>query len=248
MKPKRSNPTHFCAGQPVTSRVTMAITGPPPAMPQWRGRRAANSATVRRTISLTVLCDRAVAMHSRSGAVGDWRLLVCLSAGFAAKHHLMRTSRRHSFNRRCNVRRCPSGKTPGCPAAAARTIRAMSATARPRTIHATAPSLSQTGRDADARAAPSLSAGWSGAPLRPATPCAGQTETAPVSAWSGRRFVTAGRSAISTSSCCAARILATTEPDPAWRRSPSPGAALPRWSAHPPAAADTASPADDISS
>ena len=55
------------------------------------------------------------------------------------------------------------------------------------------------------------------------------TGTAPASARSGARLLAAGRSAISTSSCCAARIAAAAAPDPAWRRSRSPAAARPRW-------------------
>ena len=70
--------------------------------------------------------------------------------------------------------------------AAARIIRAMSATARPRTARASVPSPSQTGRGAAGRAAPSLLACWLDVPRPPATPCAVPREIAPSSA---RRMV-----------------------------------------------------------
>src|SRR5450759_4238670 len=74
------------------------------------------------------------------------------------------------------------GRRWGALPAGARTIRAMSATARPRTIHASVPSPSQTGRDAAGRAGPSPWACWSDAPHLPATPCAVRKEIARSSA------------------------------------------------------------------
>src|ERR1700709_1023976 len=97
------------------------------------------------------------------------------------------------------------------------------------------------GRDVDDRAELSASADWSGAPRRPAMPCAVRRGIAPASAWwePPLRSLSDGRR------CRPALValcgsFATTEPDPELRRSRSPAAAPPRWFAYPPAAADTA--------
>ncbi len=128
--------------------------------------------------------------------------------------------------------------------AAAQTIRAMSAMARPRTIHAAAPSPSRTGWDAGGRAGPSPSACWSDALHLPATRCAVRRGIAPSSArWvqplrptsDGRRFQPALADSRGS--------FAITGQGPECRGSPSLGAAPPRWSAYPPAAADKAWPA-----
>ena len=118
--------------------------------------------------------------------------------------------------------------------AAAQIIRVKSAMAQLRTIHASALSLSRTGRDAADRAGPSPSACWSDAPHPPATQCGARRGTAPSSApWAaslrprldGQRFQPALADTRGS--------FATIGPGPRWRVAPSPGAAPPRWSAHP---------------
>jgi hypothetical protein len=141
------------------------------------------------------------------------------------------------------------GRRRAAPLAAAQIIRVKSAMAQLRTIHASALSLSRTGRDAADRAGPSPSACWSDAPRPPATQCGARRGTAPSSApWAaslrprldGQRF----RPALADTR----GLFATVGPGPRWRASPSPGAAPPRWSAHPPATADRAWPVDGTSS
>ena len=131
--------------------------------------------------------------------------------------------------------------------AAARTVRAKSAMARPQTIRAATPSPSRMGRDADGRAGPSPSACWSGAPRPLAMPCAVPTGIAPASKRKapplrqrpdGRRVQPAPAGLHGS--------FSAIEPGPGWHTSPLRGDGRPRWSAHRPAIADRAWQVDDM--
>ena len=115
---------------------------------------------------------------------------------------LCASSCRHSFNRRCSVRSCPSGKTPGCLLAAAQTTRAMSAMVRPRTIHAPARSPSRTDRDAAGRAG-AFSFGLLVGRTSPSCHAVRSPERncSSVEGLGAAASPVTGRSAISTSSC-----------------------------------------------
>ena len=131
--------------------------------------------------------------------------------------------------------------------AAARTVRAKSAMARPQTIPAATPSPSRTGRDAAARAGPSPSAYRSGAPRLLAMPCAVLTGIAPASKQKARspcqrqdgRRVQQAPAGLHGS-------FSAIEPDPAWHTSQLRGGGHPRWCAHRPAIADMAWQVNDM--
>jgi hypothetical protein len=117
-------------------------------------------------------------------------------------------SRRHSFNRRCSVRSCPSGKTPGCSACSrsnnSRDVRHGSASNQARISAVTATNGSGRRRPRGAlsfallvgRTSPSCHAMRS-----PTRNCS------IVGAVGGAASTVTGRSAISTNSCCAERML-----------------------------------------
>ena len=161
-------------------------------------------------------------------------------AGSAPNTILCAISRRHSFNRRCNVRRCPSGKAPGCSCCSrsnnSRDVRHGSASNHSRTRAVTVTNGSGRRRP---RCAFGLLVG------RTSPSC--HAVRNPEKNWSSVGVVNTVVSS-ATGRSAPHEFFVTIELDQESRRWPSPGNAPPRWSAYPLAAADRASPGENISS
>ena len=145
--------------------------------------------------------------QSRGSAVRE-ATDACSSMAAGPNTNVCATSRRHPLSRRCSVRSCPSGYTPGCSpcsrSSSSRAVRHGSASNHPRTSAATASSGSGTWRQYGAALFFGLAVGRTSPSCHdvrsPSRNCAS------VGALGAVASPVTGRSAISTSCRCARRI------------------------------------------